>query len=331
MITISEEVMQSLEDISNVDISNYDLNDLSFSDIYMDILCSIKQSITFPIELITSLLACILITALMRSFSDATKHQKIYNIVCVLICIKIVVQPISYAILEVKDTMLNSSMFISSYIPILSGMLVTTGMLGTSATYSMITYFACQLWIVFANSIVLPLMSISLAISCVNSICPEVSLSEAIKSIKQCVHWSMSVAMFIFSGVMSIQTAISNASDKVSAKALKFVVSNGVPIVGSAVSDICGTIKSSLILLKSGVGLIGIVVLLINVLPPIVNVGIVRLIITLCETLCTMFDLKSIKGFLSDVSAVLSALFSCAVCFAITFIVSTGAIILLVS
>jgi hypothetical protein len=84
-------------------------------------------------------------------------------------------------------------------------------------------------------------------------------------------------------------------------------------------------------LLKSSVGLVGMAVILVNVLPPIVEIGILRIVSILVETLSDMFSIKCIHSLFSDVSAVLSTLFSCAICFAITFIVSIGAIMLLIT
>lgn len=333
--TIIEDISNSLIDCvpeSSQDfVSNFDVQKISFDSIYHDIFNSIKNTINIPVELTLSLIVCILIVALMQSFSDISKSQKIYSIISILICIRLTVQPIVDLINSVKEVMLSSAMFINSYVPILSSIIIANGQVGTSATYGAITYICCQVWIQFASNIILPLMSISLALSCIGGICLEVSFDGIVKLIKKCVTWIMNVSMFIFSGIVTIQGVVSNSGDKVTSKALKFVVSNGIPIVGSAVSDACETVRSSLELLKSSVGLVGIVVILINTLPPIINIGIMRIIITIGEILSDMFDIKCIKSFLTDVSAVLSAIFSCAICFAVTFIVSIGAVMLLIN
>jgi hypothetical protein len=84
-------------------------------------------------------------------------------------------------------------------------------------------------------------------------------------------------------------------------------------------------------LIKSGVGFLGIVVLMVNVLPPILNVALIRVVISLAETLADTFGVSSVKSFLTDVSAILSIVFSCAVCFVITFVISIGSMMLLVN
>lgn len=312
-------------------ISNYDIQNISFNSIYHDIIDSVMNNITIPLDLILLLMVCILITALMQSFSEVSKSHKIYNLISVLICIRVVLQPILELIDSIKEVMLSSAMFMNSYVPIFSSIMVANGQITTSASYGAITYICCQIWIQFASNIILPLMSISLAVSCISGMCTEISLDGIVKLIKKFTTWIMNISMLVFSGIVTIQSAVSSSGDKVTSKALKFVISNGVPIVGGAISDACETVRSSLGLLKSSIGLIGIVVILINVLPPIINIGIVRIIIVAGETLSEIFDIKSIKLFLNDVSAVLSTVFSCAVCFAVTFIVSIGAVMLLVN
>ncbi len=334
--TIIEDINNNLSDIvsdSNTQdiISNYDIQNISFDTIYQDILSSIKDAFNFPLNLTVLLIVCILITSIIQSFNEDGSKYKIFSITSILLCIRIVINPIVELIDSIQEVMLSSVMFINSYVPILSSIMIANGQIGTSATYGAITYVCCQVWVQFADKIILPLMSISLAISCINGICPEISLDGIVKSIKKCVTWIMSISMFIFSGIVTIQSSVSNAGDRVTSKALKFVVSNGIPIVGNAVSDVCDTVRSSLGLLKSGVGVVGIVVILISVLPVLINVGVVRLSIALCETIADMLEVKYIKNFLTDVSSVMSTIFSCTVCFIVTFIVSIGAVMLLVN
>jgi stage III sporulation protein AE len=312
-------------------VEDVQLDNISFGDIYHDVLDSILSEVLIPKELLVSLVGVVLISALMQSFSEVSKVKKPFEMVCVLVCVKVVVSPLSEILNSIQEMILNNGAFMNSFTPIFTTVMLATGQVSTSATYGTFTYLACQMWVQFADKLILPLMSLCLGLCCVNGLCSEVSLSEVVKLIKKCVNWMMTVTMFIFSGVLSLQSTITNLSDRVSAKALKFMVSNGVPIVGNAVSDVCETVRSSMQLIKSGVGFLGIMVLMVNVLPPILNVALIRVVISLAETLADTFGVSSVKSFLTDVSAILSIVFSCAVCFVITFVISIGAMMLLVN
>lgn len=52
--------------------------------------------------------------------------------------------------------------------------------------------------------------------------------------------------MTVFTGLLSIQSIVGTSADTLGVKAAKFVVSNFVPIVGSAVADAYTTMRSGL-------------------------------------------------------------------------------------
>lgn len=324
---LDDTIPQNAENV----LDNIQLDNLSFSDIYHDIVDSIIGEILIPKDLIVSLVVIILITALIQSFNEVTKSKKLFEMISILVCIKVLIVPISNLITNIQSVILSNGAFINSFNPIFTSIMVATGSISTSATYGAFTYIACQLWVQFADKLILPFMSICLGLCCVNSLCREISLGEIIKLIKKYINWFMTVSMFLFSGILSLQSSITNLSDRVSSKAIKFMVSNGVPIVGNAVSDICENVRASMLLIKSGVGFIGIIVLMISVIPPILNVGLVRIVISLGETLSDILGIECIKRLLSDISAILSIVFSCAICFAITFVISIGAMMLLIN
>jgi stage III sporulation protein AE len=331
-ITNVTNITNDLIDISSSEaqsvISNYDILNPSFNDVCQGVLSSIRQAVNFPVELTLTLVVCILISGIMQAFSEVSKFSRVYSIVSVLVCIRLLVQPIMELVDQLKEVMLASAMYMDSYVPILSGIMVSTGQVSTSASYGAITYVCCQLWVQCANKLILPLVTLTLGIVCISGICKEIDLSALVKGIQQCVRWIMVVSMFVFSGVVTVQGAVGTSSDRVTSKAVKFVVSNGVPIVGSAVSDACETVRASLELLQSSVGLLGIVVVLVDVLPPVVSIAVMRAVVVLGETLADTLGVSEVKTLLSGVSSVLSVVLSCGVCFGVTFIVSIGAMAL---
>ena len=67
--------------------------------------------------------------------------------------------------------------------------------------------------------------------------------------------------MTIFTGILSVQSIVGASADSVAVKAAKYVLSNSIPLVGSAASDAYSTVRGSILLLKNGVGGIGIAAL----------------------------------------------------------------------
>ena len=68
------------------------------------------------------------------------------------------------------------------------------------------------------------------------------------------VKWVLSIVMTIFVSLLTIQNLIGVAADNAGTKAVKFAVSNFIPVVGGALSDAYTTVQSCVKVLKSGVG-----------------------------------------------------------------------------
>ena len=132
--------------------------------------------------------------------------------------------------------------------------------------------------------------------------------------------------MTIFVGLLSIQSIIGNSADTLSVKTGKFMVSNFVPVVGGAISDAYTTLKGSFGLLKSGVGGVGIMVILIMVLPTIITIGLNRIVISIASIGAEIFSVPGLAKLFKNISSVISIAFSIVISFSIMFIVSTALI-----
>ena len=109
-----------------------------------------------------------------------------------------------------------------------------------------------------------------------------------------------------------------------SVKAAKFLASNCIPVVGGAVADAYTTIKSSLGMLRGGVGFIGIAAIFLTVVPPLAEITLMKLVFGAAEMFGEIFELKGIKILMKNASSVLSVLLSLTVCFSMMLIISTA-------
>jgi stage III sporulation protein AE len=134
--------------------------------------------------------------------------------------------------------------------------------------------------------------------------------------------------MMIFTGLISIQSIVGTSADNLAVKTGKYMVSNFVPVVGSAVSDAYTTLKSSMILLRSGTGSFGIIAILITILPAAVYSALYYLSVKSAFIISDMFGEKSLSKLYMNISSVLSVVFSVTVCFAVIMIISTAVVMM---
>ena len=125
--------------------------------------------------------------------------------------------------------------------------------------------------------------------------------------------------MMITTTAVAAQNLISVKVDSAAMRGVKFAASNFIPISGGAVSSTLGTLAASVELLRSSVGVIGIVIILLLLIPVIVELAILRGILGVAAFVsgalgCTgeqklLTEVSSLYGYLEGIAALSSVVF----------------------
>jgi stage III sporulation protein AE len=130
-----------------------------------------------------------------------------------------------------------------------------------------------------------------------------------------------------------MQSTLSAAGDSVGAKAAKFIAGSMIPVVGSSVGDSLKTVAGSIKYIRTGVGIGGIVIIILILLPTLISIITTRLSFMAAGTAAKLLgcntesdllgELTNIYGYLLAVVASCSVLFI----FALTIMARTSAAI----
>lgn len=164
--------------------------------------------------------------------------------------------------------------------------------------------------------------------SIIESINPALSLSGITEGIKKCIQWILGLVMTFFVGLITVQSIIGVSADTVGIRTAKFMVSNFIPVIGSAISDAYTTVKGSIGLLRSGVGTFGIVILMLTILPPIITIIAFKISLSIGGFISDLMGVKKVSSLLKNTSSVLSISISLLVCFALMLIIATTVMML---
>ena len=214
-----------------------------------------------------------------------------------------------------------------TFVPVFAGILAAGGHTGTAVCYQAAVCGLANCIMQFLAGILLPLLSMTFAMSIVDGVNPSVSLGGFIRAVKRVTIWLLGLCMAIFLGVVSIQSFVGGAADSAATKAAKYVVSNFVPVIGGAVSDAYSTVRGSLGILKSATGAIGMIVLCLLFLPVFLHVFLYRLVVTLAAATAELFSVPQLARLLRNTEQVLSITFAVVTCFAMMFLVATAIVI----
>lgn len=237
--------------------------------------------------------------------------------------------PVIGCIQEVSSTIMDCSLFLLSYVPVMGSIVTAGGMPMTAASYSAGLMFAAQLIAQAASSVLIPLCGIFLALSLAAGLSDNPGLLGIADAAKSAATWILTFSMTAFVALLSLQTFLSGSADSVTLKTTKFLIGSFVPVVGSALSDAFSAAQGSIHLIKTTVGSFGILVTAFTFLPVLLKTALLRLVLAAAAASAELLGAKPagrvIKAFLN----VLTILCALILSMALLVIISTAVLLFL--
>lgn len=153
--------------------------------------------------------------------------------------------------------------------PILITLTVLTGGTSSAAIYQPSAIFIMNGAVELVCGFVIPAVIVCSILNFTSHLNTEMSFTGVSKFIKSLIKWAIGITVTIFSIFLTVQGTSASLFDGIFYKATKYVVGNSVPIVGGFISSGIDTLTSAGVLIKSSVGLCGIILLLSEILQPI--------------------------------------------------------------
>lgn len=303
------------------------VKEISPSDVIEFMAGQVKDKIKYPLRLLVMLFAVIIAGSIVENFGSCIDNKSVssvYGTVCVLIAVGIIADPIVKCVKTTSDTLYSGSDFVTSYIPVFSGIMASSGCITSASAYSAVMVIFSDFVTVAAANYLMPLVSICTAFGIIQSINGAFDIASITDMISKAVKVILGLIMTVFIGLLSLQSIIGASADTIGVKAAKYLASNCIPVIGGAVADAYTTLKASLGILRGGVGFFGIAVIFVSIAPALIEVVLVKLSFCIAEIISGIFGIKGIKTLLHNSSSVLSMVISLLVCFGMMLIISTA-------
>lgn len=196
------------------------------------------------------------------------------------------------------------------------------GVTASAALYAGTAMFNALLGTVI-GSLLTPLVSIYLALSVANAALGDDLLSKLRDFGKWLVTWSLKTILYVFTGYMTVTGVISGTADQAAVKAAKLTISGAVPVVGGILSDASETILVSAGLVKSAVGIYGLLALVAIVIGPFFRIALQYLLLKLTAGISGVLASKTITGLIQDFSGAMGLLLAMTGAQTLLLIIST--------
>lgn len=238
-----------------------------------------------------------------------------------------IITPVFSVITAGTNALKGCAAFMTAFVPVFAVIVSSTGAAATSVSMSGLLLGACQAVNLIADFVVMPLMGGYLAISLSSGVSPLVENSGIADGIKKLCYWTMSLLTTVFLGILSIQTAVNASADTLSLKTAKFIIGSAIPVAGTALSEALTTVTASMGILKTTVGIYGVIACAVIFLPLLAELFLWRITFNITAVLSDLLSVPKITVVLKSADTVISVLIGIILLTAAMFIISLGVVL----
>lgn len=221
----------------------------------------------------------------------------------------------------------TTSDFMLALIPVLVGIITAAGNPTLALTYGSFAMAAAQAAAQTAGNIIMPLCGAFSAFGVSASLSPELKLIKLADMIKKLTIGVLSFVAAAFSAVLGLKSLLAGSADTLASKGIKLALSSAVPIVGGALSDAYSSIIGSVSLLKSTVGVFGVIAVVMIDLPVVLQLTARIILLKLLGVLSSSMGDDTTGEVLDTLSSALTVINAAVIFTAALFIISTGIVI----
>lgn len=288
---------------------------LSFGGVLSEIWELVKQKAAAPLRLYCTLFGVILLCVIAQNLSGEGQMKGVFSVVGVLCGAGVTAAAVGDILNESLGALSAAANFMMVFIPAFTGLAAVLGHVSTAAAANSVVLAATQLFSQLAVNFLAPLCGAVLGVSTAGAADPQMQLEKLGEIVKKFVIWGLTLIMTVFMSVLSVQTLVASAADNAAIKAAKFMVSQGVPIVGGTIADSVNMVSGGIMAMKGSIGTYGLIAAAVIIAPALIELACCRLALFCAQTTAEMFALKELAGLFKSCCSVMTIIFAVTVCF----------------
>lgn len=332
-----DELYKSVPDEAKALLEKLGIDGIDFDSVFNlragDIFNLIKNLITgaveSPLKSMMRLCAVIIVLAIGESFvPEETKVSAVVELAGVLLCVITVINPVTNAVKLAVASVTVAEKFMLVLIPILTAVVSVSGNPMLALSFQSVAFAAAQIISAVATKTLVPVIGLVLALDISGGMMPKLRLSGITDTVKKAVTFLLSFSATLFVSFLGLKAGLANSADTLAAKGMKLVISSAVPVVGGALSEAYSGIMSSMLLVKSTLGVFGICAIALITLPSCIQLLFWIFALRLSSGIAAMFEQNSVAELLKAISGSLVLLNVILVFVAVLFVISISLILI---
>lgn len=287
------------------------------------------RSFTQDKQIFVSILVLGIAAALLKNFTDVFKNDQIGEIsfeMTYLLLFLLLLQVFSGAAKLSEQVFASVQEFMKALIPAWC-LAVTLSAGGATA----LVFYQFLLGLIYAldwliGEALLPVLNLYMLLVFINHLTKEEYLSQMTELTGKAVGWALKILLTVVMGFNTIQGMITPAIDSLKNTAFTRAA-RMLPGVGNAAGGVADVLLGSAVLLKNGVGASAVLVLALLCLGPLVQLGVLTLLLkgtaALIQPVCDKRFSGCVSGAGEGVRLLFQAVFTVTVLFVVTIVVVT--------
>lgn len=294
----------------------------------------LKLHVGDAVRLFATLLGLLVIAALLRRACELIRSPSLSNTLsmCSLGGIMSAVVAVQYEQLTAVSEFLGElNVFATSTLPIMGALYVAGGNVGAAAVNNSAMLLFLTVCENICNATVMPVTAVCIALALVSAFVKAPDLKGIATTVKKIYTFIISFIMSILMTVLAAQSTLTAAKDSLGGRAAKFMAGHFIPVVGGSVGESLKTVASSVAFIRTSVGVGGIVIIILLLLPTLISILLTRLAFMTAGSAARILGCGEEAGLLGELTSVygylLAVICSCSVMFifALTLLARTSA------
>lgn len=298
---LDADTYKMLDELGVLDFSYESITGLSFNDIVGLLKSLFQKKAELPIKSSVTVLIFILLSAFLQSLKPESDDSvnMIYSTATALLVATVVLVKLTSTVSLASMAISVASNFVYAFIPVFCSIVVASGGITTGFSTNTTLLILAQGLSFISSNVFMPIVNCYLALGVTSSLRYELNLDKLLSSLKKIITTCISFVSGVFVSVLSVKTAVAGRADMLGLRSIRFAINSVVPVIGSSISEGLLSIQAYSSLIKSSVGIVGVMAVVLVFLPSIIEVVLWRISLTLCIIVSDVFGDKSVSAVLN--------------------------------
>ncbi len=321
---IDDETAELLAEIGIDEISFEKLFSVSVSKVFNVLFNITKRSLTQPLKFLVSATGVLILTSLFSSFLNSSQTISVIGNSVLALSVAVPVANGATTAFSVLETL---NVFTTAFAGVFAMLVSSSGKVALGTSYASLAVLSDTMFSSLLTGVSQPAVNAMCSLGFLS--CFDIyKFSEKISAtVKKLYITFLGFIGTFFSGIVTLKGVMGAGVDSLTSRGIRFVVGRTVPVVGGAVSDTYSALVSSLSLIKSTVGIFGIVTVVLTVFPSLLELMGWVFALSVVISVSELLGSSDCVGMFSIFKDALTLLGATTVFSAVIFIVSVGVVI----